>query len=303
MREHFLDSWQQLINKLLGVIDRIILLLPNIALCIIVAILGYFSIRWVSHRMEKLMQKQLSSSTMAHILSRVISFFLMTGVLFLILGILNLHQLLTSLLATAGVLGLAVGLALQWPLANAFGGIILSIRERYNIGDLVKTNDHIGIIKNVNLKSTVMWEPSGQVISIPNRLVLENPIVNYSTRGKRRVELECGISYAENLRHVKKVTLQALDGIPHLEEGSIDFFYTSFGDSSINFVVWFWIEQVDQLNYFKVQSEAIMAIREAFDEHDITIPFPIRTLDFGIKGGATLSDAMQEITPQPGHNE
>ena len=87
---------------------------------------------------------------MSLIMSKVISFLLMLALLFLILGILHLDQLLTSLLATAGVLGLAIGLALQEPLSNAFSGIMLSIKQRFNAGDLIESNGHFGTIKEVN---------------------------------------------------------------------------------------------------------------------------------------------------------
>lgn len=296
MNKELSESWEMLTEKISSMIDTVVLLLPNIFLSIIVAIVGYLAVRFLRNRLVHLFTKTLSNKTMARLLGKVLAFVLMIGVLFLILGILNLHQLLTSLLATAGVLGLAVGLALQGPLANAFGGILLSIRERYNPGDLVKTNDHFGNIKEVNLKSTIMVEPSGQVISIPNHLVLENPIVNYTTLGKRRIELDCGISYAEDLNNVEEVTLKALEGVTDINKNSVDFFYMGFGDSSINFRIWFWIHKVDQASYYHARSQALRLIKKAFDQNGILIPFPIRTLDFGIKGGSPLSQEMKSIS-------
>ncbi|RZJ72109.1 MAG: mechanosensitive ion channel, partial [Flavobacterium sp.] len=70
-------------------------------------------------------------------------------------------------------------------------------------------------------------------------------------------------------------------------------FYTDFGDSSINYVIRLWINVHDNVNILEVQSQCILRIKKVYDEHNIMIPFPIRTLDFGIKGGVSLSE-MQE---------
>ncbi len=101
----------------------------------------------------------------------------------------------------------------------------------------------------------------------------------------------CGISYGEKLPNVEKVVSEAIQQINYLKKDRpIEFFYTSFGDSSINFVVRYWINFNRIPEYMKAQSDGIKHIKAAFDEVGITIPFPIRTLDFGIKGGKTLAE-------------
>lgn len=73
----------------------------------------------------------------------------------------------------------------------------------------------------------------------------------------------------------------------------LEFFYTEFGSSSINFELRFWLKDGRQASYLQARSDAIMALKGAFDENDITIPFPIRTLDFGIKGGERLGEVLE----------
>jgi small conductance mechanosensitive channel len=109
--------------------------------------------------------------------------------------------------------------------------------------------------------------------------------------GKRRIDLTIGISYGEDLEKVKKITMDCLAGMKGLSTiDDITFFYTEFGDSSINYVLRIWINSADQPEFLGAGSEAIMRIKKAYDENDITIPFPIRTLDFGIKGGVSLDE-------------
>lgn len=107
---------------------------------------------------------------------------------------------------------------------------------------------------------------------------------------KRRIDIAVGVSYAEDLDKVEDVVLSTIKNL----EGVIDkdlmvFDYAEFDSSSINFNIRFWIKYPGEPSYFTMKNKAIKAIKSAFDEQDITIPFPIRTLDFGIKGGQKLS--------------
>lgn len=289
------ETLTKLMERLQSIFEQFILLLPNVALSILVAVIGFILVRFIQRKTKNLLFRQLDNHSMSIIMSKVIAFILSIGLLFLILGILQLDKLLTSLLATAGVLGLAIGLALQEPLTNAFSGIMLSIKQRLRLGDIIDSNDYFGTVKEINLRSTIIHTPAGQVVTIPNKSVIQNPIVNYSYLGKRRVELDCGISYAEDLDNVESVVRQSLVAVEHLNDEPVEFFYTEFGDSSINFKVRFWVDEVNQKNYFEARSEALRSIKRAFDKNNILIPFPIRTLDFAIKGGEKLREQLTVV--------
>ena len=97
--------------------------------------------------------------------------------------------------------------------------------------------------------------------------VFQNPIYNYTHTGRRRVDLSCGISYGDNLEKVKKVSREAIEKAEGVIESSgVKFFFTEFGDSSINFVVCAWSKNVDQAGYLETQSNMIMALKDAFDK-------------------------------------
>ena len=213
--------------------------------------------------------------------------------LFVVLGILNLDKALTSLLAGAGVVGLAVGLALQDPIINTFSGIIMSVKELYNVGDLVETNDYFGVIEKINLRSTILRTPTGQRVVIPNKDIVQNPLTNYSYSGERRIDVSCGVSYGDDLEKAKDIAVTAIqEGVDHNTNRDVELYFKEFGDSSINFIIRFWIKATSQAKYLTAQSAAIIAIKNAFDKNNIAIPFPIRTIDFGIKGGESLTDAL-----------
>ncbi|PSQ84025.1 MAG: hypothetical protein BRD44_02270, partial [Bacteroidetes bacterium QS_7_67_15] len=69
-------------------------------------------------------------------------------------------------------------------------------------------------------------------------------------------------------------------------------YYNEFGDSSVNFVIRFWVEFTAQTDYLRAQSDSIMRLKRAYDDADVTIPFPIRTLDFGVVGGEKLNEVL-----------
>lgn len=279
MWDQFKQAFDKLLTKLMGWLDAVVLALPNLILAAIVfgvaILLSRFIKKWTLRLSEKVTDKKSIRELAANIVTIV---FLMVS-FFVVLGILNLDKALTSVLAGAGVLGLAVGLALQSPIVNTISGILISVRKYYNIGDLVKTNDYFGTIQHVTLRNTLIRTVEGNDVIIPNKMVIENPIINYDINTKRRVIIECGVGYESDLENVKNITKKALSEKFNTSLDEIEFFYREFGGSSINFVTRLWIEPNDQLSFLDAHSKAIVAIKKAFDSNNINIPFPIRTLD------------------------
>ena len=167
----------------------------------------------------------------------------------------------------------------------------MSFRRPFNVSDLVKLGTNKGRIEAINLRDTTIITLEGQRLIIPNKEVFQNTIENYSSTGIRRLDLKVGVSYGDDLERVREITLKAVENLSERKkEKELEFFYEEFGDSSINFDLRIWLTDAEQSTYLNARSNAIIAIKNAFDEGDVTIPFPIRTLDFGIKGGQTLSE-------------
>lgn len=238
------------------------------------------------------------SSTLNNLFSSIIFFIVLGIVFFTALSILNLDKAVTSILAGAGIVGLALAFAFQDIAANFISGIFISFRKPLQIGDIVKLEDYMGRVREINLRDTMIETFQGQTVIIPNKNVFQNPIENYSILHKRRFDLKVGVSYGEDLEKVRQVTLDAvkdIEGLSAKEKTSL--FFSEFGDSSINFTVRLWMDSAEQLLYNRVGSDAVMRIKKAYDENDIMIPFPIRTLDFGIKGGKPLNEMDINISP------
>jgi small conductance mechanosensitive channel len=218
------------------------------------------------------------------------------------LGVLGLDKALTSLLAGIGVVGLALGFAFQDIAANFVSGIILAFKRPFIIGDIIQINDLMGQISRTDLRVTTIETFQGQEVFVPNKDILQGAIYNFSVLRKRRIDIAVGVSYADDLEKVEEVVMNAitnLEGV--IDKDKIGFDYSEFDSSSINFNIRFWVDFPGQIGFLKMKSTAIKTIKKAFDEHEITIPFPIRTLDFGIKGGQTLS--QMELNTTGGSNQ
>lgn len=283
--DHFLQSFHLMNEELLGWVDQAVRFLPSIALSLIVAVLGYLFSRVVRKYFFRLLSRISKNLTVNRLLANITTVAFLLLVLFMVLSILNLETALQSLLATAGVAGLVVGLALQEPLVNFLSGVIMSTRQYFKVGDLVETNGYMGHIDNINLRSTVVRNFQGQQVVLPNKIVIQNAFVNYSISGERQVEIVCGIAYWDDLERVKEVAIGAIQGkVSHNPNKPVEFFFTEFGDSSINFLLRYWLNDPRQPSFLKSRHEAIIALKKAFDENGITIPFPIHTIDMGIPG-------------------
>ena len=269
--------------------------LPNILLALIVIFFGYIVTRFTKKYFNQISRRLIHDTTVAGLLSSVLTVLLVLAFLFLTLSVLNLTGIVTSILAGAGVVGLALGLAFQDPILNLFSGILLSVRSLFREGDLIEVNGFLGKVKEVTLRHTTLITLQGQDVMIPNKIVAQDPIKNYSKLRMRRVDISCGVSYGDDLEKVRQITLEAIKAkVSYDTNRNVELFFNEFGDSSINYTLRFWLadRKSGQADYLEAQSDAIMAIKQAYDDNDIMIPFPIRTLDFGIKGGEKLSTML-----------
>ncbi|EOR92744.1 Potassium efflux system KefA protein [Arcticibacter svalbardensis MN12-7] len=284
-------AFQLITDKLIVWAKELVRLLPNIALAAFILVFGFFIAKYVKNLLSRLIRKFMPNETLVNLFSSLIYFFLLGIVFFVALSVLKLDKAVTSMLAGAGIIGLALAFAFQDIAANFISGLFLSIRRPLLVGDIVKIKEYMGKVEEINLRDTTIRTYQGQMVIIPNKDVFQNPIENYSLLGKRRIDLKVGVSYGEDLEKVKEITLQAVKGIEGLaKEDEVTMFYTEFGDSSINYVIRLWINNTEQVNFMEVQSQSIINIKKAYDVHNIMIPFPIRTLDFGIKGGVSLGE-------------
>ncbi|WP_276498433.1 mechanosensitive ion channel family protein [Pontibacter litorisediminis] len=291
------DAVELLWSKLEAWGAQIVLMLPNIFVALVLLIVTFYVAGFIRNWLEKFINKFSHSAALNNLILTLLYIGMLMIGCFFVLSILNLDKVVISLLAGVGIIGLALGFAFQDIAANFISGVIIAVQKPFGVGDMIETNDYFGVIERITLRTIDVRQVTGELVRLPNKMVFENPMTNYSIYGTRRIDLEVGVSYGEDLERVQQVVVEALQDVKNrVPSREIEVMYDAFGDSSINFKARFWVNYHRQLDFVSAKSDAIIKIKKAFDANDIMIPFPIRTLDFGIKGGEKLSEELKNIT-------
>ncbi len=290
------DAYQIIAEKIGNWVDQVVSMLPNFVIAVLILILFYLAARLLASLVSKTLTRFSRNVALIKLMVSLTRIIIMTTALFIALGVLELEKTVTSLLAGVGIIGLAIGFAFKDTIANFLSGIYITLKSTVNIGDIVQFGDYYGKVSSIGLRAVKMKTFQGQEVVIPNRLIFEDTYTHFTIYRERRIDLNVGISYGEDLQRVEDITLSAIKSIDYLQKNKpIDLYYQEFGDSSINFVVRYWITFEKQTDYLRALSDGIKRIKSTYDKNNITIPFPIRTLDFGIKGGKTLDEVQMNM--------
>jgi len=164
------------------------------------------------------------------------------------------------------------GLALQGSLQNFAAGIMILIFRPFRVGDYIEAGGSAGTVERVGLFSTIMTSVDNKEVILPNGNIYRDTITNYSARDTRRVDLVVSIGYNSDIKKAKELLHSIVTNEPRvLENPSTYIAVSELADSSINLVVRPWVNTPD---YFPVKCELTEAIKLAFDQAGIEIPFP-----------------------------
>ena len=289
------EVYKLLSEKLESWIEGGITLLPNIVVAFFIAIAFGIIAKVIGNVAGKLMRRTFESRQIASLLTSIIKSIILVAGIFIALDFVGLKGTVTSLLAGAGIVGLAIGFAFQDMTENFIAGVAMGIRKPFEIGDVIEAEGVFGNVKEINLRNTLVETFYGQLEVIPNKILFRNILTNYSYLGYRRIEIPVGISYADDIEEAARVITDAMnekDYVIKKEETAV--YAESFGDSSINLLLWFWIRYPGDPGFMSVRHDAVSTVKTVLEENDILIPFPIRTLDFNAKGGDKLNTMLEK---------
>lgn len=276
--------YELLLNKFVKWWDALLLKLPNLIIGIIVFLFFILIAKYLSRLLYSLLKRYVKEESIRFIVVKIFKLFISFFGFFVFLVILDLGVLMTSILGLAGVASLAIGLAVQGVLNNTFSGVILSFLPRLKIGDWVETNGLEGTVSEISLRSVQILRPDNNLVMVPNSQILESPFINYSLTERMRISISCGIAYNSDLKKVRELTISHFQKtFPQKKGEKVELFYTEFGESSINFKLRFWGNALGKLDELDLINRAIIELKSLFDENQITIPFPIRTIEIKSK--------------------
>lgn len=271
--------------------------MPKFVFAVFIVLLFYYLAKKIKIFSIKFYSKIFKTKKeLANLIGYIMYFLILFFGIFLSLELLGLESVLVKMIASAGVVGIVVGFAFKEIASNFLAGFFISIQKPFKIGDWVEINGEYGKIIEMGSMTTSIKTPDGQNVYVPNHIIYQNIFTNFSTYSRRRVLLETGVSYGDDLEHVKFVTLDEVKKIKLLiDSEDIDFYYTSIGSSTFNFEVRFWIEFKEQTDYLEAMSELIIRIKKRFEREKISIAYSVTTLDFDVKGGTNIFDKAIKI--------
>lgn len=215
---------------------------------------------------------------------------------YLLVLVLVLHQFgfqLGALLGAAGVLGVAIGFASQTSFSNLISGLFLVAEQPFKIGDILEVDGVSGEVVEIGALSVKLRVFDNSVVRIPNENLLKNRFTNFTHFPLRRVDLQIGVAYKENLDRVRKALEETVrEERLCLREPAPLFVYKGFGASSLDFQVSVWTEKE---NFLAARNAMYARIKERFDRDGIEIPFP----HLSVYAGEATKPFPVETPPRP----
>jgi len=244
----------------------------KLILAIVVWIIGAWIIRRIIKLIDIAMTKKNVEITLHQFLISILNITFKAVLIIIFASMIGVET--ASLIAMLGAAGLAVGLALQGSLANFAGGILILFFRPFKAGDVIEAQGYVGTVVEIQIFNTILRTLDNQRVIIPNGLLSNGCVKNLFVEPTRRVDMTFGISYGDDIKHVKAVLQKVLEEDERvLKDPSFDIFVCAHADSSINFAVRPWVNSED---YWPVYFDTHEAVKIAFDEAGITIPFPQR---------------------------
>jgi small conductance mechanosensitive channel len=242
----------------------------KIGVALTIFVIGQLAARFISSVIGKLLAHTGLDKILIDFLRSLVRALLLVVVLVAALDQLGVNT--NSLIAMLGAAGLAIGLALQDSLKNFAAGFMLLIFRPFKAGDFVEAAGTSGIIDSIGIYSTKLYTGDNKEVIIPNGSIYTSNIVNYSSRKTRRIDMIFSVSYGDDIRLAKEIITKVIaDDERVLEFPAAEVAVGELAASSVNFVVRPWVKSED---YWAVRFAINEKIKLAFDENNITIPFP-----------------------------
>jgi len=237
---------------------------------LLVFFIGKRIARFITNLVIKLMKNNDVDAELIGFFDSLIYWLLFALVCVAALGQLGVQT--ASFIALIGAAGLAIGLALQGALSNFAAGVLIIILRPLRVNDFVEVAGEAGSIQNIKIFTTELRTGDNKCVIIPNSRVLDSNIINYSSTGRRRVDLVFGIGYNDNLDHARKILQDIIQSDERiLKDPEPVIAVSELAESSVNFVVRPWVKTAD---YWGVYFEITEQVKKRFDAEKISIPFP-----------------------------
>ncbi|MFP4171193.1 MAG: mechanosensitive ion channel family protein [Methanomassiliicoccales archaeon] len=243
----------------------------DLILFIVALVVGWIVTRAVVSMIKRSMGKTNLPPLMVDFMGRLIGILLLVAVILFAVGFLGVNTG-SLVLGLSAVLGLVIAFGMQDTVNNFFAGVWIAMIRPFEKGEAISVQGLTGTVRSVGIMSTEMVSFQNEFITIPNRSVWGQAIVNYSRMPVRRADVSVGISYGDDVEKAFRVALDVMRNHEMvLDDPAPAVMVTELGDSSVNLSLRPW---ADNPNWWTVKVDITKQVHEAFRKEGIEIPFP-----------------------------
>jgi small-conductance mechanosensitive channel len=219
------------------------------------------------------------------ILKRVLQAVVYVLALVIILGL--FEQDLSGIFVGLGVGGIAIALALQNILSDAFSALTIYFDRPFEIGDFIVVGDHSGTVKKIGIRSTRIQLLQGEELVISNQELTTASVRNFKKLKKRRVSFDVKVTYETSGEKLEKIPKIIAEVIKETKMADLDrVHFREFGDFSLNFEVVYYIPSGDYTRYMDIQQQINYKIFAAFEKEEIEMAYPTQKIFYAKDNGA-----------------
>ena len=281
------ETYDQTVNTLATLQDQLVDMgegfvraLPNMAIALVIILITWIVARIAVRGVSRAIGKTDMRPSLQNLIDTVVKLGIWIIGLMIALIVVMPGMTPASLIAGLGIGAVAIGFAFQDIFENFLAGVLIMLREKMRIGDIIECEGITGKVEHITLRETHVRKLSGELTIVPNSILFKNPVEILTDHDIRRHELVCGVSYDTDLDQAAQViekSVRAVDGI-QLDKG-LDIFAVEFNSSSVDFKVR-WFAKSTPRGMWESQDKVIRAIKRGLDDAGIEITFPYITHTF-----------------------
>ena len=254
--------------------------LPSLAIALFIILVTWIVARFAVRISDMLVGRTHIRTSLKNLVDTVVKLGIWVVGLFMAAVVVMPDLTPASLLAGLGIGAVAIGFAFQDIFENFFAGVLIMLREKMQIGDIIECEGISGKVEHITLRETHIRKLSGELTVVPNSILFKNPVEILTDVEQRRHEVVVGVSYDTNLDHAADVIRRSVEGVEKvLASKGIDIFAQEFNSSSVDFLVRWWAGASPR-DGWESKDKVVRAIKAALDEAGIEIPFPYVTHTF-----------------------
>ena len=249
------------------IINAVVSYAPKLLSAFVLLIVGIYTIRFINKMLKKVMISRELDPTLSKFLADILNWVLRILLFVSVISKLGIET--SSFVAILGAAGLAVGLSLQGSLSNFAGGMLIILFKPFRVGDVIDFQNVSGRVSEIQIFVTKIISANNQTIFVPNGILSNGIITNYSVDGNRRIDLVFRFAYATNIQMaINTIQKILVDNPLILAEPASQIRIKELTDNAINVAIRPWVKNED---YETVSAAVLLQCKQKFDELGILI--------------------------------